>query len=101
MVRQDDLPRASAHQPDRRLDSALLAGPALAGLLVGQFGARPAAAARRGDLPGVVVGRACSCVPAGAAPARDPAGDGAAPPPRWRLRADPLLLAMVARDRRR
>ncbi|MFI7426148.1 MFS transporter [Micromonospora sp. NPDC049836] len=110
MVRADDLPRASALNQTAGTLGAL-AGPALAGLLVGGFGARlpllldagsylALVAAgllirtRRGGrrpAPATVPGSAPATVPG---PARDlPARD--LPAPAWRLRRDPLLVAMI------
>ncbi|MER7455572.1 MFS transporter [Micromonospora sp. NPDC126480] len=93
MVREEDLPRASAIQ-QTAVSVGALGGPVLAGLLVGQFGARlplllNAACylalvvagllirTRRGGRRGVVPGGAAAAAPA------------------WRLRRDPLLLTMV------
>ncbi len=73
--------------------SALLVGPALAGVLVGQFGyGLPLLLDAATYLAIVVAG--CSCAPAAAAPSR---ARPAAARRRcgWRLRRDPLLLAMV------
>ncbi|MER7888764.1 MFS transporter [Micromonospora sp. NPDC094482] len=98
MVRPADLPRASAlHQSAGTLGA--LAGPALAGLLVGGFGTRvPLLVDAVSYLALVAAGllirtrrggrrRAQPVATGTTADGRTPAG--------WRLRSDPLLLAMV------
>ncbi|WP_036373739.1 MFS transporter [Micromonospora sp. ATCC 39149] len=110
MVTPGDLPRASAlHQTAGTLGA--LAGPALAGVLVGQFGARvpllldavsylalvAAGLLIRTRRGGARTVRDVHPVPAGAVGDGHPTpacGDGSAP--RWRLRPDRLLFAMVA-----
>ncbi|MEV0425230.1 MFS transporter [Micromonospora sp. NPDC050495] len=107
MVRADDLPRASALNQTAGTLGAL-AGPALAGLLVGGFGARLPLLLDAGSYLALVAagllirtrrgGRrpAPATVPGPARdlPARDlPARD--LPAPAWRLRRDPLLVAMI------
>ncbi|SCE82512.1 MFS transporter [Micromonospora mirobrigensis] len=94
MVRRADLPRASAIQ-QTAVSVGALGGPVLAGLLVGQFGTRvPLLLDAASYLALVAAGLllrtrrggrrtvAATVTAAGAAPA-------------WRLRRDPLMLAMV------
>ncbi|MEO3776078.1 MFS transporter [Micromonospora sp. B11E3] len=102
MVRPADLPRASAlHQTAGTLGA--LAGPALAGLLVGQFGARlpllvDAASYLALVAAGLLIrtrrGGARSAGPATGGPAAPAAADATAGAG-WRLRRDPLLSAMI------
>jgi MFS family permease len=115
MVRRADLARAGALNQTAGTLGAL-AGPALAGLLVGQFGVRPPllldavsylAIVAAGLLLRTRRGGARPATPAPAdapAPAPDLADPPApatarasadAPAPAWRLRQDPLLVAMV------
>lgn len=96
MVRAEDLPRASAlNQSAGTLGT--LAGPALAGLLVGGFGTRlPLLAAAGTYLALVAAGLLIRTRRGGRGPARPTAAGDAAAPPAWRLRHDPLLVAMVA-----
>lgn len=97
MVRADDLPRASALNQTAGTLGAL-AGPALAGLLVGGFGARLPLLLDAGSYLALVAAgllirtrrggrRPTAAVVPG--PARD------LPVPAWRLRRDPLLVAMI------
>jgi MFS family permease len=105
MVRRADLPRASAvNQTAGSL--GVLVGPALAGVLVGEFGPRlPRLLAAAGYLAVVVAGLALR-TRRGArtgtmvAPATPAAPDVAPAPPiaaaaAWRISADPLLRAMI------
>ncbi|HEY2947210.1 MAG TPA: MFS transporter [Micromonosporaceae bacterium] len=97
MVRRADLPRASALNQTAG-SIGVLAGPALAGVLVGEFGPRlPRLLAAVGYLAVVVAGLALRThrgrrTAAAAAPI-----DGAVPAVvrDWRLWSDPLLRAMV------
>ncbi|WP_341718548.1 MFS transporter [Micromonospora sp. FIMYZ51] len=103
MVRQADLPRATALNQTAGM-LGVLAGPALAGFLVGWFGSRvPLLVGAASYLALVVAGllirtrrggtrSAPSSVLAGTA---SPASAGASAA-NWRLRRDPLLVAMVA-----
>ncbi|MGW1056696.1 MFS transporter [Micromonospora rubida] len=109
MVRPADLPRASALNQTAGTLGAL-AGPALAGLLVGGFGTRlPLLVDAASYLVLVAAGllirtrrggaRSAAPVQPGAEPATRGAGStaGAGLTARgWRLRRDPLLVAMVA-----
>ncbi|MCM0675961.1 MFS transporter [Micromonospora phytophila] len=115
MVRSEDLPRASALNQTAGTLGAL-AGPALAGLLVGEFGARLPLLIDAGSyLALVAAGLLIRTRRGGVRPADpaltggdttgrrvDPAADGgtaaggASPGRDWRLRRDPLLVAMVA-----
>ncbi|WP_406038838.1 MFS transporter [Micromonospora sp. NBC_00898] len=100
MVRAADLPRATAlNQTAGPLGA--LAGPALAGLLVGGFGVRLPLLIDAGSYLALVAAgllirtrRGGSRRPAPAA--THGAAAGAAPAVAWRLRRDPLLVAMVA-----
>ncbi|WP_410810323.1 MFS transporter [Micromonospora sp. 067-2] len=101
MVRADDLPRASAlHQTAGTLGA--LAGPALAGLLVGGFGVRvPLLVDAVSYLALVAAGLLIRTRRGGArradpAVAHSPSAPRDAGAPTWRLRRDPLLVAMVA-----
>ncbi|PZF97746.1 MFS transporter [Micromonospora deserti] len=96
MVRAEDLPRASAlHQSAGMLGA--LAGPALAGVLVGEFGARLPLLVDAGSyLALVAAGLLIHTRRGGRRGAEPAAARGATTPPTWRLRQDPLLLAMVA-----
>lgn len=99
MVRSEDLPRATALNQTAGALGALV-GPALAGLLVGGFGARLPLLLDAGSYLALVAagllirtrrGGSRRAGPA-AAPAAEP---GAVPVAAWRLRRDPLLVAMV------
>ncbi|MGK5674110.1 MFS transporter [Micromonospora sp. URMC 106] len=96
MVRAEDLPRASAlNQSAGTLGT--LAGPALAGLLVGGFGTRlPLLVAAGTYLALVAAGLLIRTRRGGRGPARPAVAGDAAAPPAWRLRHDPLLVALVA-----
>ena len=74
MVRPDDLPRASAISQTAGSLGAL-AGPALAGLLVGAVRHARTAADRRRAATCAGGGRACCCVPGGAAERPAAGGD--------------------------
>ncbi|MFG1886804.1 MFS transporter [Micromonospora sp. NPDC049051] len=93
MVRAADLPRASAiNQTASSLGA--LAGPVLAGLLVGQFGTRvPLLIDAASYLALVAVGLLLRTRRGGRRVATPTSGPDRAPA--WRLRRDPLLLAVV------
>ncbi|MEV4479779.1 MFS transporter [Micromonospora coxensis] len=95
MVRRDDLPRASAvHQT--AVSVGALAGPVLAGLLVGQYGTRvPLLLDAASYLALVAAGLLLRTRRGGRRPAAGEAGATAVPTPVWTLRRDPLMLAMV------
>ncbi|GIJ75919.1 Predicted arabinose efflux permease, MFS family [Micromonospora phaseoli] len=110
MVRPADLPKATALNQTAGL-LGVLAGPALAGFLVGGFGTRvPLQIGAVSYLALVLAGvlirtrrggtrRTAASVSGGTAPATGhaaPATEHAATAANWRLRRDPLLLAMVA-----
>ncbi|MEE3919281.1 MFS transporter [Micromonospora sp. BRA006-A] len=91
MVRTEDLPRAGALNQTAGTLGAL-AGPALAGLLVGQFGTRvPLLVDAFSYLALVAAGLLIRTRRGG----RTPAAVAAAVAPAWRLRRDPLLTVMV------
>lgn len=92
MVRPEDLPRAGALNQTAGTLGAL-AGPALAGLLVGQFGTRvPLLVDAFSYLALVAAGLLIRTRRGGR---RTPAAVAAAVAPAWRLRRDPLLTVMV------
>lgn len=97
MVGSEDLPRASAlNQTASTL--GVLVGPMLAGLLVGEFGARvPLLIDSASYLAIVAAGLLLRTRRGGRIwPAGPPAADDAPPPPAvWRMRRDPLIWAMV------
>ncbi|MEU5941833.1 MFS transporter [Micromonospora sp. NPDC047548] len=94
MVRRDDLPRASAvHQT--AVSVGALAGPVLAGLLVGQFGTRVPLLLDAASYLALVVAGLLLRTRRGGRRAMAATGDVAAPTPVWKLRRDPLMLAMV------
>ncbi|MBQ1026285.1 MFS transporter [Micromonospora sp. C95] len=105
MVLPTDLPRATALNQTAGM-LGVLTGPAMAGFLVGGFGSRvPLLIAASGYLPLVVAGLLVRTRRGGARGAAMPGGPsvGAAVADRdvkaargWRLRRDPLLVAMVA-----
>ncbi|GIG91006.1 MFS transporter [Plantactinospora endophytica] len=96
MVRRADLPRASAINQTAG-SVGMLVAPALAGLLVGQFGARVPLLLDAGSYLALIAaglllrtrrgGRRTTAATGGTSPA--------ATAPAWRLRRDPLLAAMV------
>ncbi|MEU1752466.1 MFS transporter [Micromonospora matsumotoense] len=93
MVRPGDLPRASAVSQTAGSLGAL-AGPVLAGLLVGEFGTRvPLLLDAVSYLALVGAGLALRTRRGGRRSVTATAGTG--PAPAWRLRADPLMLALV------
>ncbi|MEU4677525.1 MFS transporter [Micromonospora sp. NPDC023737] len=95
MVRPTDLPRASALQQSAGT-LGVLAGPALAGVLVGGFGVRlPLLIDAASYLALVGAGLLIRTRRGGrrSAPGSEVGSDGATPD--WRLRRDPLLLATV------
>ncbi|WP_349879442.1 MFS transporter [Micromonospora sp. HUAS YX12] len=92
MVRPEDLPRAGALNQTAGTLGAL-AGPALAGLLVGQFGTRvPLLVDAFSYLALVAAGLLIRTRRGGR---RAPGGVATAVAPPWRLRRDPLLTVMV------
>ncbi|MGX7676856.1 MFS transporter [Plantactinospora sp. DSM 117369] len=97
MVRRDDLPRASAINLTAG-SVGILVAPALAGLLVGQFGARIPLLLDAGSYLALIAAglllrtRRGGRRPTGAAGGASPAPTA----PAWRLRRDPLLWTMVA-----
>ncbi|MFG2105910.1 MFS transporter [Micromonospora chersina] len=94
MVRAEDLPRAGALNQTAGTLGAL-AGPALAGLLVGQFGTRvPLLVDAVSYLALVAAGLLIRTRRGGRRPTA-PAAGAATPPPAWRFRGDPLLPVMV------
>lgn len=95
MVRAEDLPRAAALNQTAGTLGAL-AGPALAGVLVGGFGARlPLLLDAASYLALVVAGLLIRTRRGGGRrPATIP-GTPTAPAAGWRLRRDPLLVAMI------
>ncbi|TDC36473.1 MFS transporter [Micromonospora sp. 15K316] len=95
MVRPADLPRASALQQSAGT-LGVLAGPALAGVLVGGFGTRlPLLLDAVSYLALVAAGLLIRTRRGGRrGPGKVPAG-GPTEPRAWRLRRDPLLLATV------
>lgn len=95
MVRPDDLPRASAVN-QTAVSLGALAGPVLAGLLVGQFGTRvPLLLDAVSYLALVVAGLLLRTRRGGRRTATATATTATGPAPAWRLRRDPLLLAVV------
>jgi MFS family permease len=93
MVRREDLPRASAINQTAGM-LGLLAGPALAGLLVGHFGVRlPLLVDAASYLFLVVAGVALRTRRGGSAHAESAGGKPAVGA--WRLRDDRLVLAMA------
>ncbi|MCI4063752.1 MFS transporter [Micromonospora sp. R77] len=93
MVRPDDLPRAGALN-QTAVSLGALAGPVLAGLLVGQFGTRVPLLVDAGTyLALVAAGLLLRTRRGGGSGATATAA--ATPAPAWRLRTDPLMLAMV------
>ncbi|MCZ7440279.1 MFS transporter [Micromonospora sp. WMMC241] len=93
MVRAEDLPRAGALNQTAGTLGAL-AGPALAGLLVGQYGTRvPLLVDAVSYLALVLAALLIRTRRGGRSTAA--AGAAAAPTPGWRLRRDPLLMVMV------
>ncbi|RLK24137.1 putative MFS family arabinose efflux permease [Micromonospora sp. M71_S20] len=94
MVRPADLPRASAISQTASSLGAL-GGPVLAGLLVGQFGARvPLLIDAVSYLALVAAGLLLRTRRGGGRATAAPAS-GTERAPAWRLRSDPLLLAVV------
>jgi MFS family permease len=91
MVREDDLPKASAINQTAGM-AGLLLGPALAGLLVGQFGVRVPLLLDAATYLAIVVAGLFLRTRRGGRPATTAAAVAAAG---WRLRRDPLVLAMV------
>jgi MFS family permease len=93
MVRRDDLARAGAiNQTAGTL--GVLAGPALAGLLVGQFGVRPPLLIDAASYLALVVAGLVLRTRRGGAPAVETA-TGRPAVRHWRVRRDPLVLAMA------
>ncbi|MEU8259385.1 MFS transporter [Micromonospora sp. NPDC048999] len=96
MVRAEDLPRAAALNQTAGTLGAL-AGPALAGVLVGGFGTRlPLLLDAASYLALVVAGLLIRTRRGGSRrPAATMSPGTAAPDAGWRLREDPLLVAMI------
>ncbi|SCG47151.1 MFS transporter [Micromonospora inositola] len=96
MVRADDLPRASALNQTAGTLGAL-AGPALAGLLVGEFGARLPLLVDASSYLALVAAGLLIRTRRGGSRRADPAATGSgATATTWRLRRDPLLVAGIA-----
>lgn len=96
MVRAADLPRATALNQTAGALGAL-AGPALAGLLVGGFGVRLPLLIDAGSyLALVAAGLLIRTRRGGSRRTAPTVTDSAVPAVAWRLRQDPLLVAMVA-----
>ncbi|MFI7215606.1 MFS transporter [Micromonospora maritima] len=93
MVRPADLPRAGALNQTAGTLGAL-AGPALAGLLVGQFGTRVPLLVDAGTYLALVVAGLLIRTRRGGR-GSTAAGAATAVTPAWRLRRDPLLMVMV------
>ncbi|PWU56942.1 MFS transporter, partial [Micromonospora globispora] len=94
MVRRDDLPRASAvHQT--AVSVGALGGPVLAGLLVGQFGTRVPLLLNAASYLALVAAGLLLRTRRGGRRTVAASDTQAAPVPVWRLRRDPLMLAMV------
>lgn len=91
MVREDDLPKASAINQTATM-TGLLVGPALAGILVGQFGVRVPLFLDAATYLAIVVASLFLRTRRGGAVARK-AADAAGTA--WRFRRDPLLVASV------
>ncbi|SCL16740.1 MFS transporter [Micromonospora inyonensis] len=96
MVRAEDFPRASAFN-QTAATIGMLGGPALAGLLVGQFGTRvPLLVDAASYLALVLAGLVIRTRRGGSRSVSSVASGPDRPTPAWRLRSDPLLVAMVA-----
>ncbi|MGS2613804.1 MFS transporter [Micromonospora sp. LZ34] len=96
MVRAGDLPRASALNQSAGTLGAL-AGPALAGLLVGEFGPRLPLLVDAGSYLALMVAGLLIRTRRGGRRRAEPArAGGAVTATGWRLRQDKLLVAMVA-----
>ncbi|BCL15203.1 MFS transporter [Micromonospora sagamiensis] len=96
MVRAEDFPRASAFN-QTAATIGMLGGPALAGLLVGQFGTRvPLLVDAASYLALVLAGLVIRTRRGGSRSVSSVASGPDRPAPAWRLRSDPLLVAMVA-----
>ncbi|WP_319459713.1 MFS transporter [Micromonospora sp. RTP1Z1] len=93
MVRAEDLPRAGALNQTAGTLGAL-AGPALAGLLVGGFGARLPLLVDAGSYLALVAAGLLIRTRRGGRRRPEPTAAGGAHPT-WRLRRDPLLFVMV------
>ncbi|HEX6499395.1 MAG TPA: MFS transporter [Micromonosporaceae bacterium] len=93
MVSRDDLPRAAA-VGQTATNLGMLAGPALGGLLVGQFGLRVPLLVDAATYLAIAVAGFAIRTRRGRRPApADPSQP--ADPARWRLRTDALLLSLV------
>lgn len=97
MVCRDDLPRAAAITQTAASVGAL-AAPALAGLMVGEFGVRPPLLLAAGSYlaivaAGMLIRTRRGGAPALAATATTPSSAGTLP--QWRLSHDPLMRAMT------
>ncbi|GLY22395.1 MFS transporter [Micromonospora sp. NBRC 101691] len=95
MVRAEDLPRASAFN-QTAATIGMLGGPALAGLLVGQFGTRVPLLVDAASYLALVVAGLVIRTRRGGSRSAGPASGGESAAPAWRLRHDPVLVAMVA-----
>ncbi|MFC0007862.1 MFS transporter [Micromonospora siamensis] len=94
MVRRDDLPRASAiHQT--AVSVGALGGPVLAGLLVGQFGTRVPLLLDAASYLALVAAGLLLRTRRGGRRTVTAVATAEASAPVWRLRRDPLMLAMV------
>ncbi|WP_405092049.1 MFS transporter [Micromonospora sp. NBC_01392] len=93
MVRAEDLPRAGALNQTAGTLGAL-AGPALAGLLVGQYGTRVPLLVDAVSYLALVVAALLIRTRRGGRAATAAAGIAVATPA-WRLRRDPMLLVMI------
>lgn len=94
-VSREDLPRASALSQTAS-SVGLLIGPALAGVLVGQYGARSALLLDAASYLAIVLAGLLIRTRRGRRPAGEESGSGrGALLPRWQLRRDPLLGPVV------
>ncbi|MFU8851737.1 MFS transporter [Micromonospora sp. SL1-18] len=94
MVRAEDFPRAGALVQTAGTLGAL-AGPALAGLLVGGFGARVPLLVDAASYLALVAAGLLIRTRRGGRRTGSAAGVAATPSPGWQLRRDPLLVVMV------
>ncbi|MFG3688017.1 MFS transporter [Micromonospora sp. NPDC047740] len=97
MVRAEDLPRAAALNQTAGTLGAL-AGPALAGVLVGGFGTRLPLLLDAASYLALVAAALLIRTRRGGSRRSDPAtapGASTAPAVAWRLRGDPMLVAMI------
>ncbi|MEV7229002.1 MFS transporter [Polymorphospora sp. NPDC051019] len=94
MVRKEDLPRAGAVN-QTAATAGMMAGPALAGVLVGQFGATIPLLIDAVSYLALVAAGLLLRTRRGGAAAPAGTGDGGRPAATWSLWHDPLLRAMV------